>query len=85
ERATARKALAPLKAEVAAAEARLEKITELLERLDAMLADPALYDGLSEKIAALTQKRGELLATQEKAEEQWLAASERLEAAASAA
>ncbi|MEO0428876.1 MAG: ABC-F family ATP-binding cassette domain-containing protein [Pseudomonadota bacterium] len=85
ERATARKALAPLKAEVAAAEARLEKITELLERLDAMLADPALYEGSSEKIAALTQKRGELLATQEKAEEQWLAASERLEAAASAA
>ncbi|MEL6576264.1 MAG: ATP-binding cassette domain-containing protein, partial [Pseudomonadota bacterium] len=85
ERAATRKALAPLKAEVAAAEARLEKINELLERLDAMLADPALYEGPAEKIEALNQKRGELLATQEKAEAQWMAASERLEEATAAA
>ncbi|MEL7172865.1 MAG: ATP-binding cassette domain-containing protein, partial [Pseudomonadota bacterium] len=85
ERAATRKALAPLKAEVAAAEARLEKINELLKRLDAMLADPALYEGPAEKIEALNQKRGELLATQEKAEAQWMAASERLEEATAAA
>ncbi|MEL6768605.1 MAG: ABC-F family ATP-binding cassette domain-containing protein [Pseudomonadota bacterium] len=85
ERAATRKALAPLKAEVAAAEARLEKINELLERLDAMLADPALYEGPAEKIEALNQKRGELLATQERAEAQWMAASEKLEEASAAA
>ncbi|MEM9760950.1 MAG: ABC-F family ATP-binding cassette domain-containing protein [Pseudomonadota bacterium] len=85
ERAAARKALAPLKAEVAAAEARLEKINDLLERLDAMLADPSLYEGPADKIEALNQKRGELLATQEKAEAQWMAASERLEEATAAA
>ncbi|MEM7528984.1 MAG: ABC-F family ATP-binding cassette domain-containing protein [Pseudomonadota bacterium] len=83
-RAETRKALAPLRAEVAAAEARLEKVAQLLERLDAMLSDPTLYEGPAEKIEALNQKRGELLAAQEKAEAQWLAASEKLEEATAA-
>ncbi|MEL6773973.1 MAG: ABC-F family ATP-binding cassette domain-containing protein [Pseudomonadota bacterium] len=81
DRATSRAALAPLKAELRAAEEKLEKLSDLLGRVDAMLADPALYEGPSDKIEALNAKRGELITAQEKAEAAWLAAGERLEEA----
>ncbi|MEO1460272.1 MAG: ABC-F family ATP-binding cassette domain-containing protein, partial [Pseudomonadota bacterium] len=80
-RADARRALAPLRADLRACEERIEKLEGLLARLDAMLADPALYDGPPAKIEALNAKRGELVAAQEKAEALWIAAGERLEAA----
>ncbi|GMG82292.1 ABC-F family ATP-binding cassette domain-containing protein [Paralimibaculum aggregatum] len=76
-----RKALAPLRAEVAACEARLEKIAEMLERMDAKLADPALYQGPADRIEALQIKRGEILEGQERAEALWMAAQEKLDAA----
>ncbi|MEM6678523.1 MAG: ABC-F family ATP-binding cassette domain-containing protein [Pseudomonadota bacterium] len=83
-RAEARHALAPLKADVKAAEAKLAKIGELLERVDAMLADPEFYDGPTDRIEAMHQKRGELVTAQEKAEARWLALAEELEAAETA-
>ncbi|MEO0624539.1 MAG: ABC-F family ATP-binding cassette domain-containing protein [Pseudomonadota bacterium] len=79
-----RRALAPLKAEVAACEARLEKIAEMLTKLDERLADPTLYEGPADKIEALQIKRGEIVAGQERAEALWLAAQEALEAAEAA-
>jgi ATP-binding cassette subfamily F protein 3 len=79
--AEARRALAPLRAEVRACEERLEKIAEMLGKLDARLADPALYEGPAERIEALHAKRGEILAAQERAEALWIAAQEALEAA----
>ncbi|MEM9146887.1 MAG: ABC-F family ATP-binding cassette domain-containing protein [Pseudomonadota bacterium] len=82
--AETRRALAPLRAEVSACEARLEKIAEMLERLDARLADPELYDGPAERIEALQIKRGEIVAGQERAEALWIAAQEALEAAEAA-
>ncbi|MGF1551548.1 MAG: ABC-F family ATP-binding cassette domain-containing protein [Paracoccaceae bacterium] len=80
-RADGRAALAPLRAELREAAARLEKIADLLARVDAKLADPALYDGPADRVTALNEKRAELIAAQERAETAWLAAGERLEAA----
>jgi ATP-binding cassette subfamily F protein 3 len=76
-----RRALAPLRAEVKACEERLAKIAEMLGRIDARLADPALYAGPADGIETLQIKRGEILAAQERAEALWLAAEEALEAA----
>ncbi|MGF1502285.1 MAG: ABC-F family ATP-binding cassette domain-containing protein [Paracoccaceae bacterium] len=85
EAAETRKALAPLRAEVKACEERIEKIEEMLAKLDARLADPALYEKPSGTIEALHAKRGEILAAQERAEALWLDASTRLETAEAAA
>jgi ATP-binding cassette subfamily F protein 3 len=53
----------------------------MLEKIDARLADPALYDGPAGKIEALQVKRGEIVAAQERAEALWLEAGEKLERA----
>jgi ATP-binding cassette subfamily F protein 3 len=76
-----RRALAPLRAEVAACEDRLAKIAAMLEKIDARLADPGLYAGPASEIETLQIKRGEILAAQDRAEALWLAAEEALEAA----
>jgi len=80
-----RRALAPLRAEVAACEERLAKISGMLAKLDARLADPALYAGPASQIESLQIKRSEILAAQERAEALWLAAAEAVEAALEAA
>ncbi|MEM1343213.1 MAG: ABC-F family ATP-binding cassette domain-containing protein [Pseudomonadota bacterium] len=77
--AEVRRVLAPLQAEVRACEERLEKVAAMLEKIDARLGDPALYDGPTDRIEALQIKRGEILAAQERAEALWLAAEEKLE------
>ncbi|HUF57589.1 MAG TPA: ABC-F family ATP-binding cassette domain-containing protein [Thermohalobaculum sp.] len=73
--------LAPLRAEVRACEERIARIAAMLERIDARLADPALYDGPPDRIEALQIKRAEIAEAETRAEALWLAASERLEAA----
>ena len=79
--AETRQTLAPLRAELKACEDRLEKLAEMLEKIDARLADPALYDGPAGKIEALQVKRGEIVAAQARAEALWLEAGEKLERA----
>ena len=79
-----RAALAPLRAEVRTCEARVEKIAAMLAEIDTRLADPGLYDGPPERIEALQKKRAEIVAAQQRAEELWLAATSRLEAAEAA-
>ncbi|MEM1385239.1 MAG: ABC-F family ATP-binding cassette domain-containing protein [Pseudomonadota bacterium] len=81
EKAAARQALAPLRSDVRTCEERLEKIAEMLARIDERLADPGLYQGPADKIEALHKKRAEISDAQDRAETLWLAASERLEAA----
>jgi ATP-binding cassette subfamily F protein 3 len=76
-----RAALAPLRAEVRACEARVEKIGRMLAEIDLRLADPALYDGPPERIEALQKKRAEIVQAQKRAEDLWLEASARLEEA----
>ncbi|MEO1492112.1 MAG: ABC-F family ATP-binding cassette domain-containing protein [Pseudomonadota bacterium] len=76
-----KKALAPLKADLRTCEERLEKIERMLQQVDFKLADPALYNGPPGRIETLQKKRAEILDAQERAEDLWMTAQERLEAA----
>ncbi|MEM9063404.1 MAG: ABC-F family ATP-binding cassette domain-containing protein [Pseudomonadota bacterium] len=78
-----KKALAPLKAEVRTCEERLAKIETMLEQVDFKLADPGLYNGPPLRIETLQKKRAEILDAQERAEDLWMQAVERLELAES--
>ncbi len=79
--AEARRALAPLRAEVQKAEERISKLEEMREKIDARLADPTLYEKGPEEIARLQKKRAEIIDGLERAEALWLEAGDRLEAA----
>ncbi len=79
-RATRDEVLA-LKAEVRRCEERVGKLAAMRDRLAEKLADPALYDDPAE--AAVWQKKyAEVMEALDRAEALWLAAEERLEAAA---
>ncbi|MEM7505336.1 MAG: ABC-F family ATP-binding cassette domain-containing protein [Pseudomonadota bacterium] len=75
---------AQLRAEIRTCESRLAKIAEMLEKIDARLADPELYEGPVDAMQKLQIKRVEILDAQTRAEELWLAAEETLEQARSA-
>ncbi len=74
--------LQQLRSEVRKCEDRVNKLTEMLEKLDAIMADPALYEparsGDAEKWA---KKHAEAREAMARAEELWMAALEALEAA----
>ena len=70
-----------IRAEVRACEERLEKIADMLARIDERLADPDLYTGPADRIETLQRKRAEILEAQDRAEDLWMAAQERLDAA----
>jgi ATP-binding cassette, subfamily F, member 3 len=82
ERAEARAALAPLRRQARAAEERLAKLAEERAALERLLADPVLYSsGRVAEIAAANARLVKLAQLVEKAEAEWLAAEEALEAA----
>jgi ATP-binding cassette subfamily F protein 3 len=74
--------LQQLRSEVRKCEDRVNKLTEMLEKLDAIMADPALYEparaGDAEKWA---KKHAEAREAMARAEELWMAALEALETA----
>ena len=71
-----------LRDEVRRCEARLEKLEEMRVKLDSRLADPALYTpSMLEQAKAYQMKRAELAEGLKLAENLWLKAQERLEAA----
>ncbi|MCI4663390.1 MAG: ABC-F family ATP-binding cassette domain-containing protein [Neomegalonema sp.] len=74
-----RQVLKPLRADVAKAEERVMKLEEMREEVEKRLADPALYDGPSDKMEKLAQKRGEILEGLARAEEIWEKAAAKLE------
>ncbi|TVQ56284.1 MAG: ABC transporter ATP-binding protein [Rhodobacteraceae bacterium] len=77
-----RRALAPLKAEAAACEDRVRALEAMKAKIDARLADPALYtDADPARFETLQIKRAEIVDGLARAEDLWLAAQERLEAA----
>ncbi len=80
-RAEARAATAGLRKAVKAAEARLEALQAEKQALHERLADPALYDGAAQEVAALNRRAGEIERDIEACEAQWLEAQEALEAA----
>lgn len=77
-----RDALLALRSEVRKCEDRVNKLTEMREKLDEKLADPALYDGSkSADIAVWQKKHAEVIDGLERAEMLWMEALEKLESA----
>ncbi|GAA5068464.1 ABC-F family ATP-binding cassette domain-containing protein [Roseibacterium beibuensis] len=71
-----------LRAEVRRAEARVQKIEEMREKLAAKLADPALYeDDRAGDLGVWQRKYAEVMDGLDRAEALWMAAAERLEQA----
>jgi ATP-binding cassette subfamily F protein 3 len=72
-----------LKAEVRKCEDRLEKLNDMRDKLAKKLADPELYeDARKGELATWNAKYAEVMQALDKAEALWLAAQEKLEAAA---
>ncbi len=77
-----REALSALRAEVRRCEDRLEKLNGMRDKLATKLADPALYEPERAGEAAVWQKKyAEVMDGLDRAEELWILAQERLEAA----
>ncbi|KUJ80868.1 glycosyl transferase family 1 [Ruegeria marisrubri] len=77
-----REALLALRAEVRKCEERVEKLTDMHEKLSAKLADPALYeDDRISDLETWNRKFAEVVEAMQRAEALWMAAAERLEAA----
>ncbi|QIR84661.1 ABC-F family ATP-binding cassette domain-containing protein [Paracoccus sp. AK26] len=69
-----------LRAEVRRAEERVQKLTEMLEKLDVKLADPALYNDPHEA-KRWSSKRSEAVQAMARAEDLWMSALESLDGA----
>ena len=78
--ANAREALQPLKKAASAAEERVEKLNATLEKLDAALAEPGLFEQNLARATKLTKERAALVDAIDDAEATWLDALEKLEA-----
>ncbi|GAA09885.1 ABC transporter ATP-binding protein [Acetobacter tropicalis NBRC 101654] len=82
ERAEARKAQAPLRKIIKDAESRLAKLAAERAKIEASLADPALYtDGKAEDVTRLNTRLAAIGKEQAEVEERWLEAEAELEAA----
>jgi ATP-binding cassette subfamily F protein 3 len=80
ERAEARAALAPLRRRAKEAEARIAKLAAERARIEAKLADPALYEpGRANEVTAANTRLAAIMRESAAAEADWLAAEEALE------
>ncbi len=81
-----REAMLALRADLRKCEDRIEKLTDMHEKLSAKLADPALYeDDRINDLETWNRKFAEVSEAMKKAEALWVAAAERLEQAENAA
>ena len=77
-----RDAILALRSEVRKGEARLEKISQMRDKLAEKLADPALYgDDRKDEAIVWQRKYSEVMEAQDRAEDLWLKAVEKLERA----
>jgi ATP-binding cassette subfamily F protein 3 len=77
-----RDTLLALRSDVRKSEARVEKLTEMREKLDEKLADPTLYEkGNQADIEVWQRKHAEVLEALDRAEALWMDALEKLELA----
>jgi ATP-binding cassette subfamily F protein 3 len=76
-----RAALAPLRKQVAKAEADMERVAKRVAVIDAALADGALYARGTASLQNLLRERAELMRARSAAEEAWVTASETYESA----
>jgi ATP-binding cassette subfamily F protein 3 len=81
EAAAKRAEIAPLKNSVKEAETRIARLRVEIDKIDAQLADPKVYNGAPERIIALGKDKARFAADLETSEEQWLALSAELEEA----
>ncbi|MGV6873662.1 ABC-F family ATP-binding cassette domain-containing protein [Pseudochelatococcus sp. B33] len=81
EAARTRSALAPLRKRIETLEARIDKLSDGIARIDAALAAPDTFSRNPEKAAELAKMRSDAALALAQAEEEWLAASAELEAA----
>ncbi len=81
-----RDAVQALRADLRKCEDRLEKLTDMHEKLSVKLADPSLYDdNRLEDLETWNRKFAEVVEAMQRAEALWVAAAERLEEAEKAA
>lgn len=79
---TSRDTMLALRADLRKCEDRVEKLTEMHDKLAAKLADPALYeDDKINDLETWNRKFAEVVEAMQKAEALWIAAAERLEQA----
>ncbi len=79
---TSRDDVLALRSEVRKCEARVEKLSEMREKLDGILADPALYEpGKGDEVAKWQKKHAEVMDGLDRAEALWMDALEKLETA----
>ena len=71
-----------LKKKIEATEQRMQKISDLISRVDAVLADPETFKKDPEKAATLSRQQAELHANLASAEEEWLELTSELEKSA---
>ncbi|MBY0380305.1 MAG: ABC-F family ATP-binding cassette domain-containing protein [Xanthobacteraceae bacterium] len=75
KRPKADKKLSPLKQKIAAAEAEVARITEIIAKIDAALSLPDIFTRDPKQATQLTKARAAAQSALQKAEEQWLEAS----------
>ena len=79
DRAAARAETANLRKSVKDQEKRLSKLTLEKEKMEAMMADPALYDDANTSITEMQIKLAKIISELESAELNWIEASEKLD------
>jgi ATP-binding cassette subfamily F protein 3 len=79
--AARRAEVAPLRKAIKEVEQRLARLRTELDKVEALLADPKLYDGAPQRIALIGRDKARFSADIAAAEEKWLALSAELEAA----
>jgi ATP-binding cassette, subfamily F, member 3 len=73
--------IAPLRKSIKSAEQKIARLREELAKVDAILADPKIYDGAPERVILLGKDKSRCEREIEKAEESWLSMSAELEEA----
>lgn len=81
EAAARRAELAPLKGRIKDAEAKISRLQVEIEKIEAQLADPKVYNGPADRLIALGKDKARFSADLETTEEAWLALSAELEEA----
>ena len=81
EAAARRAELAPLKGRIKDAETKMSRLQVEIEKIEAQLADPKVYNGAADRLIALGKDKARFSADLETTEETWLALSAELEEA----
>jgi ATP-binding cassette subfamily F protein 3 len=77
--ANKRAEVAPLKKSVKEAETKIARLRVEIDKIDAQLSDPKVYNGAPERVIALGKDKARFATDLESSEEQWLALSAELE------